>query len=94
MLCGVCVTGICINLFDWHQEQLSHSQIPLQHLTRFANTTYSGPEAVGGTGRAQDEVLAAVVLVGVDAHDDDLGVLLDRGQGDGLLGAAIDNLQT
>ena len=37
------------------------------------------PKAVDGAGRARDEVLAAVVLVGVDAHGDDLGVVLGRG---------------
>ena len=39
----------------------------------------AGPEAVDGVGRARDEVLAAVVLVGVDAHGDDLGVVLGGG---------------
>ena len=49
------------------------------------------PEAVGGAGRARDKVLAAVVLVGVGAHDEDLGVLLGVGLGDDLLGAAVED---
>ena len=49
------------------------------------------PEAVGGAGRARDKVLAAVVLVGVGAHDEDLGVLLGVGLGDNLLGAAVED---
>ena len=52
---------------------------------------YHRPEAVGGAGRAQGEVIAAVVLVGVDARADNLGVVLGRGRGDNLLGAAIDD---
>ena len=58
---------------------------------RFANTAYHGPEAVGVTRRARDKVLAAVVLVGVEVHDDDLGVVLGRGQVDDLLGVAADD---
>merc|ERR1719287_261671 len=50
-----------------------------------------GGEAVGGAGRAGHEVLAAVVLVGVDAHDDGLGVVLSGGRVDNLLGAAVQN---
>jgi hypothetical protein len=50
-----------------------------------------GREAVGGAGRARDEVLAAVVLVGVGAHDDDLGVVLGGIRRDDLLGAAVDD---
>ena len=38
-----------------------------------------GREAVGGAGRARDKVLAAAVLVGVDAHDDGPGVVLGGG---------------
>ena len=51
---------------------------------RFTNTAYHGPEAVGGTGRTREEVFTAVVLVGVDAHADNLGVILGRGQGGNL----------
>ena len=50
-----------------------------------------GHKAVGGAERARDEVLAAVVLVGVDAHGDDLRVVLGRGGVDDLLGAAVDD---
>ena len=55
------------------------------------NTAYHGPKAVGGAGRVRGEVLAHVVLVGVDAHDNNLGVVLDRGQVKDLLDAAIDD---
>ena len=34
---------------------------------------------------------AAVILVGVDTHDNDLGVVLGGGRGDNLLGAAVDD---
>ena len=47
---------------------------------RFANTAYHGPEAIGGAGRARDKFLAAVILIGVDAHETDLGVVLDGGR--------------
>ena len=47
------------------------------------------PETVGGAGRAREKVLAAVVLVGVGAHDKDLEVVLGGGRGDNLLGAAV-----
>ena len=58
---------------------------------RFTNTAYHGTEVFGSTGRAQDEVLAAVALVCVDAHDDDQGVVLDGGQGEDLLGSGVDD---
>ena len=57
---------------------------------RFADTSYHGPEAVDGVGRARDDVLAAVVLVSVGAHDNDLEVVLGRGRGDNLLDEADD----
>ena len=39
----------------------------------------AGPEAIDGVGRARDEVLSAMVLVGIDAHGNDLGVVLGGG---------------
>ena len=48
-------------------------------VVRFTNTAYHDPKAVDGAGRARDEVLAAVVLVGVDTRGNDLGVVLGRG---------------
>jgi hypothetical protein len=48
-------------------------------------------ESVGGAGRARDEVLGSVILLGVDAHDDGLGVILGGGRVDDLLGASVDD---
>ena len=48
-------------------------------------------EAVGGAGRARDEVLGPVVLTLVDAHDDGLGVVLGGGRVDDLLGASVED---
>merc|ERR1719203_976097 len=38
-----------------------------------------GSKAVGGAGYTGDEVLRAIVLLGVDTHDNGLGVILGRG---------------
>mmetsp|Transcript_46656 Transcript_46656/g.99004 ORF Transcript_46656/g.99004 Transcript_46656/m.99004 type:complete len:217 (+) Transcript_46656:672-1322(+) len=50
-----------------------------------------GSKSVGGAGRAGDEVLRTVVLVGVDAHDDGLGVILGGGRVDDLLGTSVND---
>ena len=48
-----------------------------------------GGQAVGGAGRAREDVGADVVLL-VDTHDDDLGVVLGGGGHDHLLGSTVD----
>ena len=58
---------------------------------RFTTTAYHGTKAVDGAGCVQEEVCAAVVLVGVVAHDGDLEVVLGGDQGEDLLGAVADD---
>ena len=48
-------------------------------------------EAVCGVRRARDKILAVVVLVDVDAHDDNRGGVLGRGGVDDLFGAAVND---
>mmetsp|Transcript_27801 Transcript_27801/g.50670 ORF Transcript_27801/g.50670 Transcript_27801/m.50670 type:complete len:371 (-) Transcript_27801:70-1182(-) len=50
-----------------------------------------GGKSVGGAGCARDEVLGTVVLVGVDTHDNSLGVILSGGRVDDLLGTSIED---
>mmetsp|Transcript_27803 Transcript_27803/g.50675 ORF Transcript_27803/g.50675 Transcript_27803/m.50675 type:complete len:373 (-) Transcript_27803:66-1184(-) len=50
-----------------------------------------GGKSVGGAGCARDEVLGTVVLVGVDTHDNSLGVILSGGRVDDLLGTSIND---
>ena len=50
-----------------------------------------GGKSVGGARRAGDEVLGSIVLLGVDTHDNGLGVILGGGGVDNLLGASIDD---
>jgi len=46
-------------------------------------------KSVGGTGSTGDEVLRTIVLVGVNTHNNGLGVILGRSRVDNLLGTSI-----
>ena len=48
-------------------------------------------KSVGGTGSTGDEVLRSIVLVGVDTHNNGLGVILSGGRVDNLLGTSIND---
>ena len=48
-----------------------------------------GGKSVGGTGSTGDEVLGTIVLVGVNTHNNGLGVILGRSRVDNLLGTSI-----
>ena len=65
-----------------HQGLLD-AEVVVDHLHR-------GCEPVGGARGAGHEVHAGHVRLGVDTHDDGVGVVLSRGGEDDLLGAGLE----